>query len=116
MGFIGGLFDSNEGELRKLRKIATRVNQLEADVQKKFDEDKKVLPQMAGMTPEQYDQQIREVFGWDHYVEFQKLQLEFEHILMPDPPADISTSAASNKRSASHSRAMASTRSINACA
>ena len=37
MGFIGGLFDSNEGELRKLRKIATRVNQLEADLQKKSD-------------------------------------------------------------------------------
>ncbi|MEK6206887.1 MAG: preprotein translocase subunit SecA [Chloroflexota bacterium] len=37
MGFIGGLFDSNEGELRKLRKIAVRVNQLEPDVQKKSD-------------------------------------------------------------------------------
>src|SRR5205085_7639811 len=34
---IGGLFDSNEGELRKLRKIAARVNQLEPEVQKRTD-------------------------------------------------------------------------------
>ena len=39
MSFIGGLFDSNEGELRKLRKIATRVNQLEPEIQKRSDAD-----------------------------------------------------------------------------
>ena len=37
MSFIGGLFDSNEGELRKLRKIAARVNQLEPELQKRSD-------------------------------------------------------------------------------
>ena len=31
MSFIGGLFDSNEGELRRLRKIAARVNTLEEE-------------------------------------------------------------------------------------
>ncbi|TME65002.1 MAG: preprotein translocase subunit SecA, partial [Chloroflexi bacterium] len=39
MSFIGGLFDSNEGELRKLRKIATRVNQLEPELEKRSDEE-----------------------------------------------------------------------------
>jgi preprotein translocase subunit SecA len=39
VGFIGGLFDSNEGELRKLRKLAARINQLEPDVQKKSDDE-----------------------------------------------------------------------------
>jgi len=37
VSFIGGLFDSNEGELRKLRKIAARVNQLEPETQKRSD-------------------------------------------------------------------------------
>ncbi|HTD64683.1 MAG TPA: preprotein translocase subunit SecA, partial [Verrucomicrobiae bacterium] len=37
MSFIGGLFDSNEGELRKLRKIAARINDLEAQIQGKSD-------------------------------------------------------------------------------
>ncbi len=37
MSFIGGLFDSNEGELRKLRKIAARINQLEPETQKRSD-------------------------------------------------------------------------------
>jgi len=31
VSFIGGLFDSNEGELRRLRKIAARVNTLEEE-------------------------------------------------------------------------------------
>ena len=39
MSFIGGLFDSNEGELRKLRKIAARINQLEPEIQKRSDAD-----------------------------------------------------------------------------
>jgi len=66
----------------------------EEDVQKKLDEDKKVLPQFSGVTAEQYEQQIRELFGWSHYVEFQKGQLEFERILLPDPPADFITKQA----------------------
>jgi preprotein translocase subunit SecA len=37
VSFIGGLFDSNEGELRKLRKIAARINQLEPETQKRSD-------------------------------------------------------------------------------
>jgi preprotein translocase subunit SecA len=37
VSFIGGLFDSNEGELRKLRKIVARVNQLEPEVAKRSD-------------------------------------------------------------------------------
>ena len=37
MGFIGGFFDSNEGELRKLRKVVTRINALEAEVAKQSD-------------------------------------------------------------------------------
>src|SRR4029077_6870658 len=39
VSFIGGLFDSNEGELRKLRKIAARINQLEPEIQKRSDAD-----------------------------------------------------------------------------
>jgi len=39
VSFIGGLFDSNEGELRKLRKIAARINQLEPEVQKRSESD-----------------------------------------------------------------------------
>jgi len=57
----------------------------EDDVQKKFEEDKKVLPSLSGMTPEEYDKQIKEQFGWQNYVEFQKVQLEFERVLLPDP-------------------------------
>jgi hypothetical protein len=63
----------------------------EADVQKKFDEDKKVLPQFSGISPDEYERQIKEVFGWSHYVEFQKLQLEFERILLPDPSPEFMT-------------------------
>jgi preprotein translocase subunit SecA len=37
VSFIGGLFDSNEGELRKLRKIAARINQLEPEIEKRSD-------------------------------------------------------------------------------
>jgi len=61
----------------------------EADVQKKFEEDKKVLPQLSGMTAEEYEKQIKEQFGWDHYVEFQKVQLEFERVLLPDPTPEF---------------------------
>jgi hypothetical protein len=61
----------------------------EADVQKKFDEDKKVLPGLSGMTAEQYEKMIKEQFGWDHYVEFQKVQLEFERVLLPDPTPEF---------------------------
>ncbi|TMD54477.1 MAG: preprotein translocase subunit SecA [Chloroflexi bacterium] len=39
VSFIGGLFDSNEGELRKLRKIAARINELEPEIQRKTDEE-----------------------------------------------------------------------------
>ena len=61
----------------------------EADVQKKFDEDKKLLPQFSGLSPEEFERQIKEVFGWSHYVEFQKLQLEFERVLIPDPSPEF---------------------------
>ncbi|HET6163951.1 MAG TPA: hypothetical protein VFG37_09815, partial [Planctomycetota bacterium] len=61
----------------------------EDDVQKKFDEDKKVLPSLSGMTPEEYDKQIKEQFGWANYVEFQKVQLEFERVLLPDPSPEF---------------------------
>jgi len=37
VSLIGGLFDSNEGELRKLRKIVARVNQLEPEIAKRSD-------------------------------------------------------------------------------
>jgi preprotein translocase subunit SecA len=37
VSLIGGLFDSNEGELRKLRKVVARVNQLEPEVAKRSD-------------------------------------------------------------------------------
>lgn len=61
----------------------------EADVQKKFDEDKKLLPQFSGMSADEFERQIKEVFGWSHYVEFQKLQLEFERVLIPDPSPEF---------------------------
>jgi hypothetical protein len=35
VSFIGGLFDSNEGELRKLRKTVTRINQFEPEIAKR---------------------------------------------------------------------------------
>jgi preprotein translocase subunit SecA len=37
VSFLGGLFDSNEGELRKLRKVVARVNALEPEVGKRSD-------------------------------------------------------------------------------
>jgi preprotein translocase subunit SecA len=37
VSFIGGLFDSNEGELRKLRKTVTRINQFEPEIAKRTD-------------------------------------------------------------------------------
>ena len=61
----------------------------EADVQKKFDADKQVLPSLSGMTPEEYEKQIKEQFGWSNYVEFQKVQLEFERVLLPDPTPEF---------------------------
>jgi preprotein translocase subunit SecA len=39
VSFIGGLFDSNEGELRKLRKVVARVSQLEPELEKRSDEE-----------------------------------------------------------------------------
>ncbi|OLC20125.1 MAG: preprotein translocase subunit SecA [Chloroflexi bacterium 13_1_40CM_68_21] len=44
MSFIGGFFDSNEGELRKLRKIVARVNELEPEMEKCSEAE------LAGMT------------------------------------------------------------------
>ena len=37
MSFLGGLLDSNEAELRRLRKVVARVNALEAEWEKKSD-------------------------------------------------------------------------------
>ncbi|MBI2982702.1 MAG: preprotein translocase subunit SecA, partial [Chloroflexi bacterium] len=39
VGRIGGLFDSNEGELRKLRKLVTRVNEREPEMSALSDDD-----------------------------------------------------------------------------
>jgi preprotein translocase subunit SecA len=39
VSFIGGLFDSNEGELRKLRKVVARINQLEPEIAGRSDEE-----------------------------------------------------------------------------
>ena len=39
MSFIGGFFDSNEGELRRLRKIVARVNELEPAIERLSDEE-----------------------------------------------------------------------------
>jgi hypothetical protein len=50
------------------------------------------------MTAEQYEKMIKEQFGWDHYVEFQKVQLEFERVLLPDPsPEFVAAQAAKQK-------------------
>jgi hypothetical protein len=81
--------------LRKVKKEMADAGQpvpqnviTEEDVAKKFEEDKKVMPQMRGMTPEEFERQIKEVFGWQHYVEFQKQQMEFERFFLPDPPEE----------------------------
>jgi preprotein translocase subunit SecA len=37
LSFLGGLLDSNEAELRRLRKIVTRVNALEPELEKRSD-------------------------------------------------------------------------------
>jgi hypothetical protein len=60
----------------------------EEEVKAKFEEDKKVVPAMRGMTAEQYEKAIVEGIGWERYVEFQKLQLEFERFFLPDPPKE----------------------------
>ena len=60
----------------------------EEDVKAKFEEDKKVVPAMRGMTTEQYEKAILEGIGWARYVEFQKLQMEFERFFLPDPPKE----------------------------
>ncbi len=39
MSFLGGLFDSNEGELRRLRKVAERVNALEDSTKALSDDE-----------------------------------------------------------------------------
>ncbi len=60
----------------------------EDEIKKKFEEDKKVIPQMRGMTPEQYEKAILEGIGWPRYVEFQRQQMEFERFFLPDPPEE----------------------------
>lgn len=60
----------------------------EEEIKNKFEEDKKVIPQMRGMTPEQYEKAILEGIGWPRYVEFQRQQMEFERFFLPDPPEE----------------------------
>ncbi|MSR46093.1 MAG: hypothetical protein EXS13_03355 [Planctomycetes bacterium] len=60
----------------------------EEEIKAKFEEDKKVVPQMRGMTIEQYEKAILENIGWPRYVEFQRQQLEFERFFLPEPPEE----------------------------
>jgi len=64
------------------------VSVSEEEVRRKFEEDMKILPRQRGMEPAEYERQIKEVFGWERYVEFQKLQMEFERFFLPDPPEE----------------------------
>ena len=56
------------------------------EVLAKFEEQKKIIPQSSGMSAEDWEKQVRDVFGWEKFIEFQKVQLQFEKIFLPDPP------------------------------
>jgi hypothetical protein len=66
------------------------------EVLKQFEETKKMAPQMMQISGDEWEKQIRDVFGWDRYVEFQKVQLNFEKIFLPDPPAGFLEAQAAN--------------------
>jgi hypothetical protein len=59
------------------------------DVKRKFDEEMKLRAQMpGGASPEEFERQLRESFGWDRYVDLQRRQMEFERFFLPDPPEE----------------------------
>ena len=59
------------------------------EVLDKFEEQKKFTAQMMGMDGEEWEAQIREVFGWERYLEFQKIQIGFEKLFLPDANSDF---------------------------
>ena len=56
------------------------------EVAKQFEAQKEMSAEMMKIDPEEWERQVREVFGWDRYVEFQKVQLSFEKLVLPEPP------------------------------
>ena len=84
--FITGvLLDHVREELAAKGQPVPAITITEEDVKKKFEQDLTVIPQMRGMKPEEYERQVKEVFGWARYVEFQKRQMEFESFFFPEP-------------------------------
>jgi hypothetical protein len=77
-----------KAELAATGKPVAPTTVSDEEVKAKFEADKQVVPQMRGMTPEQYEKAILEGIGWPRYVEFQRQQLEFERFFLPDPPED----------------------------
>ncbi len=57
----------------------------EEEVRANFEEQKQMAADM-GVDVDAWEKQFLEVFGWEGYVEFQKTQLAFEKLVMPDPP------------------------------
>ena len=60
----------------------------EEDVKRKFEEEKELRGQMPGITPAEFERQIKEVFGWERYVDLQRQQMAFERFFLPFPPPD----------------------------
>lgn len=59
------------------------------EVLKQVEEQKKMMPEMAKISGEEWEQRIRDEFGWERFLEFQKIQMSFEKLFLPDPPPDF---------------------------
>ena len=71
---------------RLCEKWGVEVQVTEEQVTRQFEQQKQILAQTGQQDPAAWEKQIREVFGWDRYVEFQRIQLGFEKLFLPDPP------------------------------
>jgi hypothetical protein len=67
----------------------TGVEVSDDEVLKQIEEQKKMMPEMAKISGEEWEQRIREEFGWDRFLEFQKIQMSFEKLFLPDPSPEF---------------------------
>lgn len=78
-----------QAQLKEQGYDPSKLEVSEEEVKKKFEEQKAFTAQMTGMDPEKWEQEIKNTFGWDRYVEFQKIQIGFEKLFLPEAPADF---------------------------
>lgn len=77
-----------KAELAAAGKPVPVVTISEEEIRAKFEMDKLTIPQLRGMTGEEYEKLINDGIGWERYAEFQRRQMEFERFFLPDPPEE----------------------------